>query len=129
MKIQIVLTVLLFSECTFCVAQQNSRPLTSANLVNQVDHPYIRCATLDYIKWVEQKDTTFKSKIAAAGQVMRNWEASEIANGHSAEEASYSVPVVVHVLWGNASQEISLQQIKTQIKVLNTDYNRLNSDT
>lgn len=38
------------------------------------------------------------------------------------------IPVVVHVLWNTAAQNISDAQIQTQITVLNEDFNRLNAD-
>jgi hypothetical protein len=39
------------------------------------------------------------------------------------------IPVVVHILYNLAIQNISDAQIKSQIAVLNEDYNRLNADT
>lgn len=41
----------------------------------------------------------------------------------------YNIPVVVHVLWNTAAQNISDAQIQTQIDVLNRDYQLLNADT
>ena len=38
------------------------------------------------------------------------------------------IPVVVHVLYYNSTQNISDAQIQSQIAVLNEDYNRLNAD-
>jgi hypothetical protein len=38
------------------------------------------------------------------------------------------IPVVVHVVWNTAAQNISDAQIQTQIDVLNRDYRRLNPD-
>lgn len=38
------------------------------------------------------------------------------------------IPVVIHVLYNDPSQNISDQQILSQIKVLNEDYRRLNKD-
>ena len=40
-----------------------------------------------------------------------------------------TVPVVVHVIWNNASQNITDAQVISQIDVLNEDYGRTNSDT
>jgi hypothetical protein len=39
-----------------------------------------------------------------------------------------TIPVVVHVLYNTAAQNISVAQIKSQIKVLNSDYRATNSD-
>jgi len=43
-------------------------------------------------------------------------------------EASILVPVVVHVIWNTAAQNITDDQICSQIAVLNDDYSRLNAD-
>lgn len=39
------------------------------------------------------------------------------------------IPVVVHVIWRTNSENISTQQIQSQIDVLNLDYRKMNSDT
>lgn len=38
------------------------------------------------------------------------------------------IPVVVHVVWRTAAQNISDEQIKSQIDILNKDFRKLNSD-
>ncbi len=43
--------------------------------------------------------------------------------------ALITIPVVVHVLYNTASQNISNAQIEAQIAVLNNDYQKLNPDT
>lgn len=42
--------------------------------------------------------------------------------------AIYNIPVVVHVLYNNSSQNISDAQIQSQLDVLNKDYQLLNTD-
>ena len=41
---------------------------------------------------------------------------------------SVTIPVVVHVLYSTAAENISDAQIQSQIAVLNEDYHKLNSD-
>lgn len=41
----------------------------------------------------------------------------------------YTIPVVVHVVWKTAEQNISEAQVLSQIDVLNKDYQLLNADT
>lgn len=43
-------------------------------------------------------------------------------------KASRKIPVVVHVLYGNSTQNISLAQIQSQIAVLNKDFSATNTD-
>lgn len=43
--------------------------------------------------------------------------------------AAITIPVVVHVVYNTAAENISDAQIQSQIDVLNEDFNKLNSDT
>jgi len=60
---------------------------------------------------------------------LRNQQNKEIAM-HSLRKsrAVITIPVVVHVLYRNNSQNISTTQINSQINSLNQDYRRLNGD-
>lgn len=41
---------------------------------------------------------------------------------------TYSLPVVVHVIYSNPTENISEEQVRSQLKVLNQDYRRTNPD-
>ncbi|MEM9929540.1 MAG: M43 family zinc metalloprotease, partial [Bacteroidota bacterium] len=43
-------------------------------------------------------------------------------------KAITTIPVVVHIVYNNATENISLAQIQSQLDVLNADFRRLNSD-
>jgi hypothetical protein len=45
------------------------------------------------------------------------------------EDQVYAIPVVFHIVYNTSNQYISMEQVLSQLKVLNTDYRRLNSDT
>lgn len=52
-------------------------------------------------------------------------------DGHERDTVSneiISIPVVVHLIFNTAEQDISDEQIRSQIEVLNRDYRRLNTD-
>src|SRR5690242_21577395 len=56
---------------------------------------------------------------------------SQIVNGSASTVAVPDViiiPVVVHVVYNNADQNISNDQVRSQIKVLNEDYRKKNKD-
>lgn len=77
-----------------------------------------RCATPDYIKqnnFIPSLPTTPSSNDAGG----RDTLPGEVI----------IVPVVVHVLYNNSVQNISDQQVLSQLTVLNNDYRRLNADT
>ncbi len=77
-----------------------------------------RCATVDYLKTNSAKfSNSLTTPVSPVGT--RDTLASEII----------IVPVVVHILYNNASQNISNDQVLSQIVSLNADYRRLNADT
>jgi len=51
-----------------------------------------------------------------------------IQQGGATDRAVVTIPVVVHVVYFNTTQNISDAQIATQIQVLNDDFRRLNAD-
>ncbi len=55
--------------------------------------------------------------------------AATFANQNSNQSVQVTIPVVFHVVWNTASQNISDAKIFAQMSVLNNDYAKLNSDT
>jgi hypothetical protein len=51
-----------------------------------------------------------------------------IANGAKSDRAVVTIPVVVHVLYNTAAQNISDAQIASQLAVLNADFSKTNTD-
>lgn len=49
--------------------------------------------------------------------------------GFRVGQSVVTIPVVIHVLYNNAAENISTAQIMSQLDVLNRDFRRLNSDT
>ena len=56
MKVKVILTLFLLSECTFCIAQQNTNTLSpsSSHVVNKIDHPFIS-NNLEYLEYLYDK--------------------------------------------------------------------------
>ena len=52
---------------------------------------------------------------------IKQWKSSR------ANEA-YTIPVVFHVLYENVNENIGIDQIQSQLDVLNQDFNRTNND-
>lgn len=85
-----------------------------------------RCSSTRYEQQKGASDSEWKARVAA------NQEAIRIAvqsNTRSFSGTVVYIPVVVHVLYNSEAQNISDQIILDQIRVLNEDYRRLNSDT
>ncbi len=77
-----------------------------------------RCATNEYIK----KNGSPEAALITSG-VSQNGGRDTLAN------EVIVIPVVVHVLYHAASENISDEQVLSQLRVLNNDYRRLNADT
>ena len=95
-------------------------------------HDVIRCINMeDYELQLQKQDSTRKVRRDAAVKMMNDWIANRKKDHKPDSVTNYNIPVVFHVLWNSATpaEQISLAQIKTQVKVMNEDYNRMNSDT
>lgn len=71
-----------------------------------------------------QANPSLIEKVARLDQFTQNW----IAQHHNKVQlrAPISLPVVVHILWREAAENISDEQIQSQIAVLNEDFRQLN---
>lgn len=86
-----------------------------------------RCGTMDQYQR-QLQSPALGSGYRTAQQAAATWRDSH--PGHRvAADSILTIPVVVHVLYKNASQNISQAQIESQIRILNEDYRRLNPDT
>lgn len=84
------------------------------------------CGTNHYKDYQEKKYPELIQKRALLEkQILKNkeWRSSNRENG-----SVTIIPVVVHVLYSSANDNISEAQIQSQIDVLNSDFRKLNSD-
>jgi hypothetical protein len=69
------------------------------------------------------------SYVAARAGIETRARAYELGLLRSARAGITRIPVVVHVVWNTAAQNISDAQVQSQINVLNQDYRMTNPDT
>ncbi|MCI4671708.1 MAG: M43 family zinc metalloprotease [Bacteroidia bacterium] len=83
------------------------------------------CGTVDHLNHLIESHPNMRQSM----QRIEN-NAFRVTNGSvKSVKGKISIPIVIHVVYNTAEQNISDQQIYSQIKVLNEDYQRLNSDT
>ncbi len=80
------------------------------------------CGTMEALEEQILQDPATLDRMEALEQFTRNFRAEQ------GDKALTTIPVVVHVVYNNATENISLAQIQSQIDVLNADFRRLNSD-
>jgi hypothetical protein len=89
------------------------------------------CGSNDYKQELLTADpsikTVFKNIEKQIAAFNSNLRPNTVNRDTTANELIY-IPVVIHVLYKNAAENISDAQIKSQIDALNNDFNRLNSD-
>ena len=77
-----------------------------------------RCETSEYVKKYPGTSSSFNYRKTDQDKSARDTIANEVI----------TIPVVIHVLYNNAAQNISDAQILSQLETLNNDYRRLNAD-
>lgn len=85
------------------------------------------CGTMDHHDHLMQQDPSYAQRRAEIeGQTARIINEQRKVNGTQA--VTYTIPVVVHVVYRTAAENISDAQVLSQIAVLNEDFQLLNAD-
>ena len=84
-----------------------------------------QCGTMEYLEMLKSKDSGIEARMKSIEDQTRQWIST---NSHLKSMAVKTIPVVVHVVYYNSTQNISDAQIQSQIAVLNQDFRRLNAD-
>lgn len=89
-----------------------------------------RCAAMENLEYrkqldpqLEQRMTEIENFTQAKIQALENNSSANRVDG-----SIITIPVVVHVLYRNSTENISLAQIQSQLDVLNEDFRRTNPD-
>jgi hypothetical protein len=77
-----------------------------------------RCNTYEYYKKYAVSNSIFNGRVTDVSTPTRDTLLNEVI----------TIPVVIHVLYNNADQNISDAQILSQLQSLNNDYRKLNAD-
>ncbi len=92
----------------------------SASLFAQVRN----CGTMEHLEYEELLYPTRMLKLMQIEEHARQFA----NNPERAVNGVITIPVVVHVVYNNSTENISDAQIQSQIAVLNADFRRLNAD-
>ncbi len=93
----------------------------------QAQQDMIRCYTVENEAAMREAGLTVETDLQ-----FEVWMARKLAERRqqrSPETVNYTIPVVFHVLYRSATENISLEQIMSQMEVLNEDFGRYNPDT
>ncbi len=82
---------------------------------------------MEYMERMKMEDPTFLKRMQQNEELIQRLVAQQ--QNVSAANTVITVPVVFHIMYQNAAQNISQDRILDQVAVLNKDYARLNADT
>ncbi len=116
MKIRLILSVCLLVPTLF-----------GQNLYGK-PHQHIRCGTTEYMNNLKQNDPKLNEKLNQAEQIIQQWMSGH-PNYRTSSTVPDTIPIVVHVVYQTALQNISDAQVISQIDVLNEDFARTNADS
>ncbi len=86
-----------------------------------------KCASIRNLELIKKYDITTYNNIMDIENHTASFINSPFFQPLDAQTTVH-IPVIVHVLYSNSTQNISDDQIRSQIAVLNEDFNRLNAD-
>ena len=89
-----------------------------------------QCATMEVLAAQLAADPSYGARLQAIDQQATVYAKQKAANPGQRTSSSIivTIPVVVHVLYNTAAQNISDAQVQSQLDVLNADFHRLNGD-
>ena len=83
------------------------------------------CGTMEHLEELKSKDVTLNKKMEKNENNLQNLiQYYSFSNNPNI----LTIPVVVHVVYNNSTENISTAQVQSQIDILNEDFRRLNSD-
>lgn len=93
-----------------------------------LSHAQRECVSPTYIETIKNSNPSVAKAIADAETFSSRPIAGRM-NGGASNGSVIKIPVVVHVVYNNAAQNISDAQIQSQIAALNRDFRRDNADS
>ena len=91
--------------------------------------PQRNCGTLDHHEYLKQTRPNYEADLNQYNQMIDQYIADKAAGLNVAKtNAIVTVPVVVHVVYRVAGENISDAQAASQVQVLNDDFAKLNAD-
>jgi len=85
-----------------------------------------RCSVLDHEAYLQSQNPNRAAEVQAYEATIQNWITNQANNPTT--QAVITIPVVVHVVYNTTAENITDNQVLSQIQVLNEDYSLTNPD-
>ncbi len=93
--------------------------LSTTHCVGQVVN---KCETMEYIEYLMSIDPLLELRLENMNYTIEEYLQDQPEPIQGSTPQVFRIPVVVHVLWNEGSQNIGYPQIQSQIDILNQDY-------
>ncbi|MCK5924029.1 MAG: hypothetical protein KAG66_24050, partial [Methylococcales bacterium] len=120
------LTTIILVICAQAIQAQAPAQVTLRDAINAFPEHQERCGRTALHAYQSQTDPGYAQRQQTINDFTADWIAKY---GNQKTAAVVTVPVVVHVVYKNSTENITDAQIMSQIAALNQDYRRQNSDT
>ncbi len=87
------------------------------------------CGTMANLEYLKSQDPQLENKMLQNEQSLQNWIKTHASSKLGKKGTIITIPVVVHVVYSNPTENISAAQVLSAIAILNKDFRRLNADT
>jgi hypothetical protein len=87
-------------------------------------HEHRNCATMEVLEQQLQADPAMKQRMQAVERHTQEF----VSRPHLHTRAVVTIPVVVHIVYRNAAENLSDALVQNQIATLNADFRKLNAD-
>lgn len=84
------------------------------------------CGTMQHLAWKSQNDPNYMTRFESVEAAAQSWLDNNRGNVGG---TVITIPTVVHIVYKDATQNISDAQIYSQLDVINADFRRMNADT
>lgn len=110
----------------------NAAALIFASLASFAQVPAHReCGTIQHHEYLKQTRPNYENELNQYNQMIDQYLANQASNSAVSKASAMpvvTIPVVVHVVYNTAAENISDAQAASQVQVLNDDFAKLNTD-
>lgn len=106
---------------SFLVSGAQNVSTGNSNPDNRVSVNTYRCGTMQHLQWIQQQDPSLKQKMELEEQKFNDYIAAH-PNELKNNKTSYTIPVVVHVVYNGSSGYVSSARVQEQIDQTNSDW-------
>ncbi|MBO0356914.1 T9SS type A sorting domain-containing protein [Hymenobacter sp. BT186] len=90
--------------------------------------PGRQCATMEVLQAQLAADPSLAQRMASVEAQTRTFQGNAASMASRATAGVVTIPVVVHVVYKTAAENVSTAQVQAQLDVLNKDFAKLNAD-